>query len=361
VLLRLRPDLPREQRRPVHHAIDAATQGQLGTKTVHDCPTLENATILDNSSSSKTTTSAIQVHWSPAAQRRVRNKRQNCNESQQHHQHQLCVLRKRRCEHSAALRHLAAALHCRVADLGLAGIKDRSAVTYQFVTVGSSIGRSRILKAKDALQRTGRLTLEPLGCRVPRALQKGSLVGNRFEIVVRNLERVVLDGCDGVANERWVPADAAHVEHMVERLRSGGGFVNFYGEQRVGDPGPRSLTGVRSFDVGRAMLQQNWWEAIDLLLTGRRLVHGVAMTEETLEPFRRTWCESGGDVEATIKVLPKDRHTVPKERAILKGLKRYGKDKPLSVLQCLSRNERTFYINAVSHLVVCSGSFNEFT
>jgi hypothetical protein len=95
------------------------------------------------------------------------------------------------------------------------------------------------------------------------------------------------------------------------------------------------------------MLQQRWWDAVDLILTGRRLVNGVEMVGEDLLPFRRVWKESGGDVEATCKAMSSERHSVPKERMILKGLKRYGKDNALSALQCLAHYDRIFYINAV--------------
>lgn len=207
------------------------------------------------------------------------------------------------------------------------------------------MGQSRILKSADFLRNRG-VTLEPL-CQVPRALRKGELAGNRFEIVVRNLCRVQLTvNQQGVPTEQFVPADEAHVQAMVERLRSGG-FINFYGEQRVGVPGHRTLTGVRAFEIGRAMLQQRWWDAIDLLMTGRRLVNGVELVGEDVDLFRRVWKESDGDAEATLKALPNDRHTLSRERTILKGLRRYGKDNPLPALQCLSWNERVFFINAV--------------
>jgi len=350
--LRLHPNLPRAQRRPVHHAVDAKTKGLLGTRTVADCP-LHNATEKKNqsencSSIKNATTTAIEVSWTKAAQRRRSKKRKRENNIAP--LHTLCVLQKRRREHLVMVKTLTGGLNCRQADIGLAGIKDMHAVSYQFLTL-TNVGRRRIEKAAKFLRERG-IKIEAIG-QVPRALQKGELVGNRFEIIVRNLCRVQLlwdgdsDGSTTTApKEQFVPADQEHVQQMVDRLRRGG-FVNFYGEQRVGVPGPTSMTGVRGFDVGRAMLQQNWSEVVDLILTGRRLVNGVELVGDSVDLFRRTWKETGGDVDATLRDLPQNGSTVPRERTLLKGLKRYGKDNPLLALRCLQRNERMFYLNVV--------------
>jgi tRNA(Glu) U13 pseudouridine synthase TruD len=45
--------------------------------------------------------------------------------------------------------------------------------------------------------------------------------------------------------------------------------VNFFGAQRVGVAGDESEMGVRSFGIGRAMLQQDFPKAVDLIMTGR--------------------------------------------------------------------------------------------
>lgn len=62
------------------------------------------------------------------------------------------------------------------------------------------------------------------------------------------------------------------------------------------------------------------------------------------------WKSSEGDVNATIKELCttiKSDMIVPRERLLLKGLKRYGKDNPLAALRCLQHTDRVFFINAV--------------
>jgi tRNA pseudouridine13 synthase len=101
------------------------------------------------------------------------------------------------------------------------------------------------------------------------------------------------------------------------------------------------------------MLQQNYSKAIDLLLTGRRMIHGIDLVEANdVEPFRRIWKETNGNAVATAKALPSGSHSVPRERAVIKGLVRYGTDQPLLAFRCLPRNERLFFINAVRLLII---------
>ena len=112
------------------------------------------------------------------------------------------------------------------------------------------------------------------------ALGKGDLAGNRFEIVVRNVQQIrVTTTAAGNANdvqhrvhEQHVACNISHVKNRVNCLRANG-FMNFYGEQRVGTAGPSSLVGVRASDIGRAMLQRDFENAVDLLLTGRLICH----------------------------------------------------------------------------------------
>jgi tRNA pseudouridine13 synthase len=235
-----------------------------------------------------------------------------------------------------ALQNLAAAFRCRQADLGLAGIKDMQAVTYQFCTV-QGISPDRIWAARSYLQQRG-MDVGSVST-TDRMLRKGDLWGNRFEIVVRNLRRVSVKG----TQESLVPVDEKHVGRMVERVRASG-FINFYGEQRVGEPGPTELVGVRTSDVGRAMCQLKFGKAVDLLMTGRKTVRDQQESEE-VRHFRQTWKESGGDPVSTLKQLP--AKGLPRERLVLQGLKRFGTDQPLAAIRCLQHSERTFYISAV--------------
>jgi hypothetical protein len=54
---------------------------------------------------------------------------------------------------------------------------------------------------------------------------------------------------------------------------------------------------------------------------------------------------SNGNVDLTLSAFPRG-NGLARERTVLKGLKRYGKDKPLDALKCLNFNVRMFWINA---------------
>jgi tRNA pseudouridine13 synthase len=108
------------------------------------------------------------------------------------------------------VRHLARRLAVLSHDVGVAGVKDRRAITRQWVSVPArceaAIGqidsdRIRVLRA----------------VRHGNKLRTGHLRGNRFSILLRNV--------DEAAGDR-----AAHVAEVIGRL----GFPNYFGAQRFG-------------------------------------------------------------------------------------------------------------------------------
>lgn len=330
VALRLMPTLPREDRRPIHQLIDTASKSTLQTKTVTD-----NGRTL------------IVVGWSKAAARFAGKKRKRHQETPLNDRpHTLVVVQKRGVEHLTAIHHLTAAFKCRQADLGLAGIKDMQAVTFQFCTL-KDYAPHRLRRANERLADVNM----KIGTvhRVDWFLKKGDLQGNRFELVLRNVQRIQVDFTNGVAQESRVPCDEAHMQNMVDRIRKHG-FLNYYGEQRLGTPGEASQVGVRSFDIGRTLAQQDFAKAVDLFMTGRLICRTHDVENEETRKVRMAWKESGGDPFVTWKALPKGS-SLPRERLVLKGLKRYGADDPLAAWRCLHYNERTFYISAYQSFV----------
>jgi len=349
-ILRLRPDLERNERRPVHQIISTATKDFLGTSTIPKYPVHE--TDSDGSpttTTTTTTTAAIVVFWSRTAERRLNKKRNRTEQMAQDEdglRHTLFVLKKRQREHLTAIQTLANSLGCRQSNIGVAGIKDMQAITYQFCSV-RDLSPERVLRAASFLKSKG---IEVGNVhKVDWDLRKGDLEGNQFEIVVRNLRQVQVSPRDGRAEEAYTTCILSHVAAMVDRVRRSG-FLNFYGEQRVGTAGLSSIVGVRAFDIGRAILQQDFAKAIDLIMTGRLLCRGSETESEEIRLVRQTWKESGGDPVATWKKLPRGDRMM-RERQVLKGMKRYGKDDPPSVLKCLHHNERVFWINAYQSYV----------
>jgi len=133
---------------------------------------------------------------------------------------------------------------------------------------------------------------------------------------------------------------------MVERIKEFG-FINFYGEQRVGAAGFRSHVGVRSFDVGRAMLKGDFASAIDLIMTGRsNQVYSPGAEEINV---REVWKTSGGNARATLKAFPKNRNSMVREKDLMKGLLRYGDS--LEAIRCVPYNVRMFWIHAYQSYV----------
>ena len=352
VVLRLRPGMSKDDRRSVHHLISQKCR-HFETSTIPEVA-LDSGNGEKAPSSQGATTAAVGVRWSKNALKSSKKRKRNnqddnadCPMGDNAYPHILCVLKKRQKEHLVAINDLSAALRCRQSDIGLAGIKDMHAITYQYCTLRFT-RPGRIFNAKRVLKEKG-IELGTL-LKVDWLLNKGDLEGNCFEIVVRDLQRVRVKSISSENNvrsteEALVACEQSHIHDMVERIRKSG-FINFFGEQRVGQPGSSEEIGVRAFDIGRAMLQNDFSLAVDLLLRGRSMsaTEGRSVDDKELS-VRNTWKESNGDVVATMKALP-NGNFMPKERAVLKGLNRYGKDKPLEAFRCLQYNMRVFYVNA---------------
>lgn len=131
VLLRLRPDLPRSERRLIHQTLTSSRRRDFDTSTLNDIH-------LNQDGVKSTATSAIVVQWSRSAIQGSQKKRKR-NDGDDATKPIIfalfCVLRKEQCEHQVAINKIVRALKCRVGDIGLAGIKDMQAVTYQFCTL----------------------------------------------------------------------------------------------------------------------------------------------------------------------------------------------------------------------------------
>eukprot|EP00978_Attheya_sp_CCMP212_P004031 scaffold8660_cov50-Attheya_sp.AAC.3 len=363
VLLHLFPDASREDRRNVHHLIagkcrDFETGTRIGAKLpIHD-NSIDKGSITDEDS---ITTTAIVIRWSKQALRSTLRKEQkrkvgsmvDCKNKISKHREEvsstLCVVMKKQTEHLNAINQLSAAIKCRPSDIGLAGIKDMQAITYQYCTL-RHVAPNRVLNANNQLRRNNMDIKVVRG--VDWVLNRGELEGNRFEICVQDLHQLELRDKEMKESEpnlsieiRRSPCHESFLEECVSRVQRGG-FVNFYGEQRVGNAGDSADIGVRSFDIGRAMLQKKWTKAVNLIMIGRSLTGkgGEFVEGPERRLVRSTWKESGGDPIKALKVFPRDANSMPRERAVLQGLKRY-KD-PLAALQCLQFSVRTFWINA---------------
>lgn len=330
-LLPLRPGISKDDRRKIHHVISSQSRD------------FETSTISDFKAPDGTTTVALLLKWSQAALRNASSfgggKSKTCL---------LFVLKKRQKEHLAAILTLTRVLRCRQSDIGTAGIKDMHAVTYQFCTIRGQEPK-RLMQANAALQHHGLEigSVQP----VDFSLQPGELDGNRFVIVVKDPKRIQVKVNNGRIEEERCPCDAEDRKHILARADAVRkfGFVNFYGEQRLGIAGEPEVVGVRSFDIGRAMLQKDFDKAVDLLMTGRLICRGLDGQENPqARACRQIWKDTGGNPEETSKALPKG-DSMTRERTVLQGLKRYQNS--LEALKCLHFRVRTFWIHAYQSYV----------
>jgi tRNA pseudouridine13 synthase len=131
--------------------------------------------------------------------------------------HLFVRIQKRGLTTPAAVELLARHVGMQARDVGVAGLKDKHAVTRQWLSIPAELGERLTSFEHDAMQ-----VLETK--RHSNKLRRGHLAGNRFRIVLRALD---------------VPLDEARrrVEAKLTALRAAGGLDNAYGEQRFGFDG----------------------------------------------------------------------------------------------------------------------------
>jgi tRNA pseudouridine13 synthase len=118
------------------------------------------------------------------------------------------------------LRHVARRLAIPSGDVGMAGIKDRRAITRQWISVPA---RCEPLAAQIETERIRVLRAARHG----NKLRTGHLHGNRFSICVRDVTESAADRAERIAE-------------IVARL----GFPNYFGPQRFGDQGQTLQLGL---------------------------------------------------------------------------------------------------------------------
>ncbi|MDA1013267.1 MAG: tRNA pseudouridine(13) synthase TruD [Planctomycetota bacterium] len=129
--------------------------------------------------------------------------------------HLFLWVEKRDLSGERLLDHLARQLGVHRDDIGMAGLKDRRAVTRQFVSVPGSV-ESRIEAINSDDVSVLRVT------RHPHKLRTGHLKANHFHILLRNTEERPPTSTE-IASAEAVMQEIAQV-----------GFPNYYGDQRFG-------------------------------------------------------------------------------------------------------------------------------
>nr|XP_034983607.1 pseudouridylate synthase 7 homolog [Zootoca vivipara] len=193
------------------------------------------------------------------------------------------------------------------------GTKDKRAITVQEIAV-LRITAQRLAHLNNCLMnfKLGNFSYKN------HPLKLGELQGNHFTVVLRNIT--------GTEDQ---------VQHAMQSLREIG-FVNYYGMQRFG------TTAVPTYQVGRAILQNNWNEVIDLILKPR-----PGAEKGYLVKCREEWAKTK-DPDAALKKLPVKRCV---EGQLLRGLSKYGLKNIVSAFGIIPRNNRLMYIHSYQSYV----------
>ncbi|KAK9306222.1 hypothetical protein QLX08_002966 [Tetragonisca angustula] len=213
-----------------------------------------------------------------------------------------------------ALNRLAMNLRLNPNSFSYAGTKDRRAWTTQWVSV-KKIRPTNILRAAKNIRGAyiGNFKFE-MEC-----LKLGMLNGNCFRIALRNVS-----GTD------------EQIEKSMISLREHG-FINYYGMQRFG-----TVATIPTYEIGKALLQGKWNEAIDLILKPRE-----GENDEDLVEARKIY-EETKDASAAYKRI-KNFNKV--EAILLKGLSICNSNNPQGALDLIPRNVRLMYIHAYQSFI----------
>lgn len=202
-------------------------------------------------------------------------------------EHILLQIRKRHANTETLARQLAKLAGVKSMDVGYAGLKDRIAATSQWFSVNLA-GKPEPDWTQLASSDIEFLTV----ARHDRKLRRGALQGNRFTLVVRNLQ-----------------GDSAAIEQRLTRIARDG-VPNYFGEQRFGhanleramamfegrirvkDRHQRSmyLSSVRSELFNRVLAHRvaagNWNRAMDgdvMMLNGTHSIFSIMQVDAEIE------------------------------------------------------------------------------
>ena len=201
-------------------------------------------------------------------------------------------------------------------SFGIAGNKDKRASTTQYCTVYRThahklIGLNSRMKYQQLYVGNYRYVDQPL--------RLGELNGNRFNIVLRDIQ------CAQSNNKHDT------VQHIIAACESiQNGFVNYYGLQRFGN------TNVSTHRIGQSIIQQNYASAVELILVPRT-------SENTDISTARHLLYTNKNIYAAYNALP---HYMSIERSILYKLMCDGCTDYIGALYSIPRTMRLMYVHA---------------
>jgi tRNA pseudouridine13 synthase len=169
----------------------------------------------------------------------------------------------------SAVGRLCTWLGCARDSVTYAGIKDKSAVTCQALTIDARAKAIDIDKLRNISRWIPRLIVGEFKW-VRQRLTPGMHAGNYFTVLLRNMQ-----------------GKGAHrAAKRVKSLRKHG-FINYYGHQRFG-LGMRSS--MPTIEVGKALLLGKWDEAVALVMSPKYVSHPDELAAK--QAFSRRWPQS---------------------------------------------------------------------
>ncbi|AJB41083.1 tRNA pseudouridine 13 synthase [Thermofilum adornatum 1505] len=218
------------------------------------------------------------------------------------------VLEKRKIDTVAAVKIVAKHFGLRLKDVGIAGLKDTNAVTYQFISLQADVTKEMIEEFNS------KHSYIKLHCPMKRpfSLRPGLLNGNYFTIKVREVDCL---NC---------------LEDLVEELSEKKMVPNYYGYQRFGSIRP--VTHI----VGKKILKGEYKEAIDELLL--RIFPGESENSQKA----RSFLKETGDYQQALEIFPK---TLRSERTIIRYLAKHPGDY-VGALRSISSYIKKLFIGA---------------
>ncbi|XP_076643173.1 pseudouridine synthase 7 [Halictus rubicundus] len=241
-------------------------------------------------------------------------RRDNRIDWKKHGEYCYFVLHKVNMDTMDALNQLAANLRMKANNFNYAGTKDRRAWTSQWISLRKTEPSDILRVAKSvrgAYVGNFKFMKEPL--------KLGMLSGNHFRIAIRNV-----NGTD------------EQIENTMVSLRDNG-FINYYGLQRFG-----SVVEIPTYEIGKALLQSKWDEAIELILKPRE-----GEQDEDLAEARKIYATTKNADAAYRKIKRYDKI----EATLLKGICMSGNSNPQGALDALPRNARLMYIHAYQSFI----------
>ena len=216
------------------------------------------------------------------------------------------ILQKRNWDTMQALRAVSSMLHCSVKRFNYAGLKDRVAITTQLAS-GYKIDKKQLLNLKIKDIRINGAWLEKEKLRI------GDLLGNKFQIVVRNIE---------------VDDAKTRIKQILNELQ--GIVPNYFGEQRFGSI--RKNTHL----VGKAIVSGNFKDAVWCYLTY------IDDNESESGKEARKQLAAEGDFKKALNYFP---NNLKYERTLLSHLSSYPNDY-VNAIRKLPRGLSLMFVHA---------------